>query len=122
MDNTGVNITRSSRPFAGPTGGFKSSTDIGDIRSFAGDDVDTRKDKLRRAAEGFEAIFARIMLKGMRTSMTEGDMFGSGISGEIFGDMMDGAIADRMASRSALGLADAMYRQLVKSIDNGEVG
>ena len=90
-----------------------------ELRPQSDDTVDVRKEKLRKVAVEFEEIFARILLKGMRTSLTNSEMFGKGVAGEIYGDMMDDAIAERMASRSALGLADVMYIQLVKSIEAG---
>lgn len=45
-------------------------------------------------------------------------MFGEGATGEIFSDMMDNAIAEKIAERGELGLADAIYKQTVKSIEH----
>ena len=80
------------------------------------DDIEARKARLREAAEGFEAIFARQILKTMRSSLSDGGMFGSGSTGEIYSDMMDNAVAEKIAKRGELGLADAIYKQMVKSI------
>ena len=52
--------------------------------------------------------------------MGEG-MFGSGVAGEIYSDMMDTAVADKIAERGSLGLADMLYGQLVKRIDPSAV-
>ena len=81
------------------------------------DDIEVKKAKLRKAAEGFEAIFTRLILKSMRTSFTNEGMFGTGSIGEIYSDMMDNAIAEKMSVRGELGLADANYKQMVKSIE-----
>jgi len=83
-------------------------------------DIDAKKAKLRKAAEGFEAIFIRMLFSTMRTTMSEGSMFGSGTSGEIYGDIIDSAVADVLADKSALGLADMLYRSMEKSIDTGQ--
>lgn len=80
-------------------------------------DIDARKARLRKAAEGFEAIFARQILRCMRNSFTNGGMFGTGSVGEIYSDILDNAIAEQMSVRSALGLADTIYKQMVKSIE-----
>lgn len=80
-------------------------------------DIEVKKAKLRKAAEGFEAIFTRLILKSMRTSFTTGGMFGSGSVGEIYSDMIDNSIAEKMSKRSELGLADAIYKQMIKSIE-----
>jgi Rod binding domain-containing protein len=86
------------------------------LRNTAKDEPDTvkaRKVKLRKAAEGFEAIFIRHILRIMRSSIQDGGMFGKGAAGEIYGDMMDNILAENMSKRSALGLADMLYRQKV---------
>ncbi|MFC1561264.1 rod-binding protein [Candidatus Latescibacterota bacterium] len=81
-------------------------------------DIEARKAKLRKAAEGFEAIFVRQMLKSMRSTLTSGGMFGSGSVGEIYSDMMDNAISEKIAERGDMGLADIIYKQMVKSIES----
>ena len=80
--------------------------------------IEARKAKLREAAKGFEAIFARQLLSSMRSALTDGGMFGSGTTGEIYNDMMDNAIAEQISLRSALGLADIIYKQMVKNIES----
>jgi len=80
--------------------------------------IEARKAKLREAAKGFEAIFARQLLKSMRSALTDSGMFGSGTTGEIYSDMMDNAIAEQISLRSALGLADIIYKQMVKNIES----
>lgn len=86
-------------------------------RSSLGSNVDAKKAKLRKAAEGFEAIFIRKLLSTMRTTMSENSMFGSGVSGEIYGDIIDSAVADAMAEKNVLGFADMLYRSMVKSVE-----
>ena len=81
-------------------------------------DIEARKAKLRKAAQGFEEIFARQLLKSMRTSLTSGGMFGNGSIGEIYSDMMDNAMAEQISVRSGLGLADIIYKHMVKSIES----
>jgi len=121
MELSASQFTRFTVPTASYSGlAMSSLPDIQELRPLSGDSAETREEKLRKVAVGFEEIFARILLRSMRASFTNGEMFGSGAIGEIYGDMMDDVIAERMAARSALGLADIMYRQLVKGIDAGE--
>ncbi len=82
------------------------------------DDIVARKAKLRKAAGDFEAIFVRQILKSMRSTLTSGGMFGSGSVGEIYSDMMDNAISEKIAERGDMGLADIIYKQMVKSIES----
>ena len=86
----------------------------------ANDDIEVKKTKLRKAAEGFEAIFARQILESMRSTLTDGGMFGSGSIGETYSYIMDNAIAETIAKRGDLGLADHIYNQMVKSIESGD--
>lgn len=73
-----------------------------------------KKTELLKAAHNFEAIFLREMMKTMRESLTGEGMFGKGSVGEIYGDMMDNAVADVASKRGSLGIADMIYRQLVR--------
>lgn len=79
--------------------------------------IEARKAKLRKAAGDFEAIFVRQILKSMRSTLISGGMFGSGSVGEIYSDMMDNAISEKIAERGDMGLADIIYKQMVKSIE-----
>ena len=84
--------------------------------------VEARKMKLRKAARGFEAIFIRQLLSIMRSTISDGGMFGKGSVGEIYGDMMDNALAETLSERSILGLSDSLYRQLAGNDEEaGEV-
>jgi flagellar protein FlgJ len=82
------------------------------------DSIETRKAELRKAASGFEAIFVRQMLQSMRSTLSNGGMFGSGAMGEIYSDIMDNAISEKIADRGDFGLADIIYKQMVKSIES----
>lgn len=73
----------------------------------------SRNAKLLKAAQGFEAIFVRQLMKTMRTSLPGEGIFGKGSAGEIYGDMMDNAVAEVISKRGSLGIADVIYRQLV---------
>jgi Rod binding domain-containing protein len=80
-------------------------------------DYELKKEKLRKAAEGFEAIFISHLFKTMRESMTENSMFGKGSTGEIYGDILDNSIAEKMAEKSEFGLADALFKEMIKKLD-----
>lgn len=80
-------------------------------------DFETREKEIRKAAEGFEAIFTRQLLKIMRSSMIGESMFGEGTAGDIYGEILDGAIADKMASRGDLGIADMLYTNMLRKLE-----
>ncbi len=74
----------------------------------------TKKDPeaLRRVSQQFEAIFIQQMFKGMRATVPAGGLQENDRSIQIFQDLMDQQVADDMARRQGLGIADALLRQL----------
>ena len=69
-------------------------------KSVSGDTSEAQKIKIRKAAEGFEAVFIRQFLRIMRKTVPDGGMFGKGAVGDIYGDMMDNTLAEVMSKRS----------------------
>ncbi|MFC1573936.1 rod-binding protein [Candidatus Latescibacterota bacterium] len=80
-------------------------------------DIDAKKTKLLKSAQGFEAIFIRKLFSTMRSTMSENSMFGTGVAGDIYGDIIDNAVSDVMSKQSVLGLADMLYSTMVKSLE-----
>jgi flagellar protein FlgJ len=73
--------------------------------------------RLRQAAEGFEAIFIRQFLKTMQSTLTGGNLFGSGTAGEMYADMAETALAETMAREGRFGIADVLYRRLTGKLN-----
>lgn len=67
--------------------------------------------KLRKAAQAFEAVFLRQMIGSMR-SASLGDGILDSSATEQFRDMSDSKMADAMASKGVLGVADLLVKQL----------
>ncbi len=68
-------------------------------------------DQLKAAAKQFEAIFTRQMLKSMRDAkLSDDDLFGSDAT-DTFREMQHGNLADQLAEKGALGIADLLVRQ-----------
>ena len=74
------------------------------------------KGDLRKAAEGFEAMFVRRMLEAARSADLGGDdLFGS--QGEdTFTEMRDAHFAELAASSGTLGIADMLELQLQRQL------
>ncbi|AIP65723.1 peptidoglycan hydrolase [Burkholderia thailandensis] len=79
----------------------------------AADESDERK--ATYAAEQFEALLASQMLREMRNAIREispeGSMFRDAIGSGLM-DMMDGAIAQALATQRAFGIADFVLAQI----------
>jgi len=84
-------------------------------------DSSVEKAKLRKAAEGFEAIFFRQMLKTMRSTVPDNTMYGSGSTGEMYADMVESSLADAMSKQGRLGIANTLYNRMVRRIDQREM-
>jgi len=86
---------------------------LGEMRAKAAQQGPAQSGKgLRQAAEQFEALFLNIMMKTMReatASNEEGDLFGSS-SVKTYESLFDQEIAQQMAMRGGLGLADMMVK------------
>ena len=67
-------------------------------------------EKLKGAAQQFEAVFLRQMISSMRSASLGDDILGSDASNQ-FRDMSDARTADEMAKRGTLGVADMLLKQ-----------
>ncbi len=68
--------------------------------------------KLRQAAEDFEAIFVYFMLRTMRKTITKSGLLGNGIGGDIWESMFDQQLAGEVARSTNLGIAELLIQQL----------
>jgi len=68
-------------------------------------------DQLKAAAKQFEAVFTRQMMKSMRDAkLSEDDLFGSDATDQ-FREMQDSNLADQLAGKGAIGIADLLVKQ-----------
>jgi peptidoglycan hydrolase FlgJ len=79
--------------------------------------ISARKAKLKKSAQGFEAIFIRQLLSSMSSTLPDGGMMGTGMAGDIYGDIINNSLSETMSKKSVLGLADILYNRMVKTID-----
>ena len=70
-------------------------------------------DEAREAAREFESFLLYYLIKTMRETVHESDLFGNRRSEQVYRSMMDEAVAHRLAERGGLGMGDAIYRQIV---------
>src|SRR6266542_2350314 len=75
-------------------------------------------DEATTAARGLEAHFLRQMLAQVRNS-SEGSMLDGGFAGSTFKEMLDGALADKMAQAGGLGIAKMLQHELSKHDQEG---
>lgn len=73
---------------------------------------------VRKVAQQFEALFIQMMLKNMRNTGVEDELFGSDQE-KMYRDMFDQQISVDLSEKGALGLADLLVRQLSRQPAQG---
>ncbi len=73
-----------------------------------------KEDDLESAAQDFEAIFLHKMLEAMRKTVPKSGLLES-FSSDMYQSMFDEELANEMAKRGDIGLANMMYKQLDKT-------
>lgn len=71
---------------------------------------DARNQRLRAAAEAFEAVFMRQVIGSMRQARLADDMLGSQATDQ-FREMSDARLADSMAQQESFGIAEMLLAQ-----------
>lgn len=72
-------------------------------------------EKLKGAAQQFEAVFLRQMISSMRQASLGDDILGSEASNQ-FRDMGDARTAEEMAKKGTLGVAEMLLKQFTPQV------
>ncbi len=77
--------------------------------------------KLKKACQDFESIFIYYMLKSMRTSDSKSNLFGEGLGSDIFMQMFDQGLADKMAASGQLNIAENMFSKYAAMVGGADI-
>ena len=92
-----------------------SLLDIAAARPAPGTPVSAHgQEAARKAAEQFESVFMSQVLDSVFTGVNPGALFGGGSSEKIYRSMMNEQIANHMARSGGVGIASAVYKELIK--------
>jgi len=80
--------------------------------------AEKRDKELRKACEGFEAMFLNMMYRQMRATVPEDSLFGESHALKIFQDMRDDELMKTVAAGGGIGIADMMYKQLKPQVES----
>ncbi|MEA3223095.1 MAG: rod-binding protein [Thermodesulfobacteriota bacterium] len=75
------------------------------------------EEALKKTCKAFESIFTHQLLKTMGNSMPEG-FINTGLSGEIYKDMLYMAVARSASKGKGLGIAETLYSQMRSCVDH----
>jgi Rod binding domain-containing protein len=107
-----MNITAVDTVYQNP-----KSVDTGDK------DKQAQLAKLKKACEQFESLFVYYMLKTMRSASQESSLLGEGMGSEIFTQLFDEGLADKMAESGPFGIGDLLMKSYASrlGIDQSKV-
>ncbi len=80
------------------------------------DSTDSEQAKLKEVARGFDAYFARVLLKEMRGSVLKSSLFGEGAAGEIYQGMFDDNLADALSEAGGFGIGEMIERDYAAAV------
>ena len=75
--------------------------------------TNAQNDKIRAAAEDFEAFFLSQVLNTMSAGLQTNETFGGGESEKIFRSMMNDEYAKSMSKQGGIGISDVVYREML---------
>ncbi len=90
-----------------------SYLDLASLTALRGQAVTNERKALRKAAEQFEAHFLQETLKAMRQTIVKSELTESDTA-DLYEDLMDKEVAQQMARRGGVGLANMLEKQLVQ--------
>ena len=72
-------------------------------------------EKLKKAAQSFESFFISMLFEKMQKTTGGGaSPFGKGTSGEVYQQLFNQALGDKMAAQDSFGLSKMMMKHLQK--------
>ena len=87
-------------------------------KSLKGIDSTKQKEKLKKVAKDFEAIFLHKMLQSMQKTVSDGGLVEKGMGFKIFEDMLYEEIAKKVSETGQFGLGNSLYKNLEKTLGN----
>jgi len=78
--------------------------------------------RLKKACQQFEALFIQYMLKSMRSASEKSALLGDGLGSDIFMQMFDEGMAEKMSESSPFGIANSLYNNFTDSDLAEEIG
>ena len=76
----------------------------------------TESAPLRETAQAFEAVFAQMLMKSMRSTVGKSGLFHGGRGEDLYSELLDQAFAQAAARRGGgFGIAELIQRQIARS-------
>jgi Rod binding domain-containing protein len=73
-----------------------------------------RLQRLHGACVDFESVLIQQVFQSMQESLSQGNLVGGGLSGNVYSGFLTQAVAKSMAEKQGVGLAEQVYRNTVR--------
>jgi Rod binding domain-containing protein len=70
---------------------------------------------MEKACKDFESLFVTYLMKEMRDTIPENELFGGGSAEKIYTSMLDGEVAKHVSNQRSIGLSDMLLDQMIKT-------
>jgi Rod binding domain-containing protein len=74
--------------------------------------------RLKKACQQFESLFIYYMLRTMRSASVKSSLLGEGLGSDIFMQMFDEGLAEKMAESGPFGIGDQLYKNYLDYVDS----
>ena len=70
--------------------------------------------RMEKTCKDFESLFVNYLMKEMRNTIPENELFGGGSAEKIYTTMLDGEVAKHVSRHGGIGLANILYDQMAQ--------
>ena len=88
----------------------------------AGESVEAKRARLKKATQEFESFFVLYMLKAMRKTVPENTLLSGGLGQDIYTSLFDEELSKKVASGSTNSLSDLLFESLSRRLEAEEAG
>lgn len=85
------------------------------VKTMTAEELEQRNQDIRNASTELEAILIKMVLDQAQKTIPKDELFGDDNAMEIWRDMYNEKMADRMAAAGGFGIADFIYEQLTRT-------
>jgi flagellar protein FlgJ len=96
-----------------------NKNDSKDFSKILNDSLESGDSKqLKKACEDFEAIFINMLLKSMKSTVSENEFIKKSHAREMFETMLDEEMSNKISSNNGIGIAKILYDNLKEKGSN----
>ena len=91
---------------------YQQQAQVGELSALKDQTELAENKELKETCNQFESILLGFMLKEMRKTVNEEELFHGGQGEEMFRELQDKEVADEISKSEKIGLSEMLYKQL----------